>query len=189
MDTFIKYLVDNIPSLSAEDIQISVGTGIFIELKKNEVFLDYNCYANRIGIVKTGLLEMVTMINGEEKVIEFFPPQTCAADFFSFSQSKPSYTQIKALQSSEVLIFNKSDLLSLFKTKPIFNTVEKFLMGYFYSTAIERIRQMYLPPKERYELFKLNYPELAQQVSQYKIASYLNVSPEWLSKVRSNKQR
>lgn len=187
MHIFLKYLIDNIPSLTAEEITTAMDISTPLLLKKDEIFLDYGKYAHSLAIVQTGLLEMVITVNGVEKIIEFFPPLACVAEFASYSLNKPSGCQIRASQNSDILVLQKNDLNNLFEKNPKFSTVEKYFMEIFQSTAIERIRWMYLPPKERYEIFRQKYPDIIQQVPQYKIASYLNVSPEWLSKIRSGK--
>jgi hypothetical protein len=44
-----------------------------------------------------------------------------------------------------------------------------------------------LPPKERYEKLVSTSCELILEIPQYLIASYLGISPEWLSKLRAKK--
>ena len=40
-------------------------------------------------------------------------------------------------------------------------------------------------PNERYLIFKEQYPQIEQRVPQYMIASYLGITKEFLSKIRS----
>ncbi|SHF35558.1 Crp/Fnr family transcriptional regulator [Dysgonomonas macrotermitis] len=187
MNTFVEHIINNIPSFSAEEILSVMDTGTPLLLKKNEVFLDYGKYAHHLAIVQTGLLEMVISMDGMEKIVEFLPPYSLAAEFASFSLNKPAECQIRATQDSDILVFKKVDLNNLFETNPKLNVLEKYFMEIFYSSAMDRIRWMYLPPKERYETFRQKYSNIIQLVPQYKIASYLNVSPEWLSKTRLSK--
>ena len=47
------------------------------------------------------------------------------------------------------------------------------------------IENFSLPAKERYIKFKSRYPNIEQRVPQYMIASYLGVTKEFLSKIKS----
>ena len=49
------------------------------------------------------------------------------------------------------------------------------------------IENLSLTAEERYHNFLAKYPQVAQQVTQKQIASYLGITPEFLSIIRANK--
>ena len=49
------------------------------------------------------------------------------------------------------------------------------------------IQNLSLSAEERYRNFLAKYPQIAKQVTQKQIASYLGVTPEFLSALRGNK--
>jgi hypothetical protein len=50
------------------------------------------------------------------------------------------------------------------------------------------IENLSLPASERYENFLRKYPDVASKVSLKQIASYLGITPEFLSMLRSNRK-
>lgn len=183
----IDYINNHIIHLTNKESDNLLTNGIQVELSKGSVFLDYGDTASKIAFVQTGLLEMVMNINDNEKIIEFIAPNTCAVDFFNYLLGKPSELQIRATFSSKIVYFKKQTLQGLLSENEKYKKVEQFIIEQSHFEFIQRLRWMYLPPKEKYEMFRKKYPELTQQIPQYKIASFLNISPEWLSKLRSSK--
>jgi hypothetical protein len=51
------------------------------------------------------------------------------------------------------------------------------------------IENLSLSAEKRYENFLNKYPQVVQQVPQKQIASYLGITPEFLSTIRKNKSR
>ena len=51
------------------------------------------------------------------------------------------------------------------------------------------IQNLSLTAEERYNNFLEKYPHVAKQVTLKQIASYLGITPEFLSMVRANKKR
>lgn len=187
MNDFVKLLNDHNVQLNKEEIDTIISCGTVMKLNKNDIFLDYGDSATKIALVKAGMLEMLMDINGSEKIIDFIRPHEIALDYLGFLLEKPSELQIKASQDSEILFFKKETLSEILNTKPIYRKIERLITEKSHSELIQKIRWMYLSPKERYEVFMKNYPDIAQQIPQYKIASFLNVTPEWLSKIRASK--
>ncbi len=187
MNDFVKLLNGYNVQLSKEEIDSIISCGTVMKLKKNEIFLDYGDSATKIAFVKSGILEMLMDVNDTEKIIDFICPHAIALDYLGFLLAKPSELQIKASTDSVILFFKKETLSQILNTKPTYRKIERLLTEKSHSELIQKIRWMYLPPKERYEIFMKKYPDIGQQIPQYKIASFLNVTPEWLSKIRASK--
>jgi len=51
------------------------------------------------------------------------------------------------------------------------------------------LQNLSLTAEERYNIFINKYPQLMQHVSQKQIASYLGITPEFLSALRKNKRK
>ena len=69
--------------------------------------------------------------------------------------------------------------------------LEKFFRIIFQRAYIREqmrtVQNLSLPAKIRYENFIEKYPIVAQSVAQKHIASYLGITPEFLSAIRANK--
>lgn len=187
MDNFITYLNENIVSLTENEVKTIIDAGRTETLQKGDIFIGYGKRTDKIAFILSGILEMSIIINDNERIIDFFYPSSCAMDFFSYSMDSPSESQIVAIQKSSILVFEKDTLKKLFNENEAYKRIEQFILEKSNQEILRRIRWMYLSPKERYETLQENYPGIIQQVPQYKIASFLNVTPEWLSKIRATK--
>jgi CRP-like cAMP-binding protein len=51
------------------------------------------------------------------------------------------------------------------------------------------IQNLSLSAEERYAIFLNKYPQVSKQVTQKQIASYLGITPEFLSMIKRNKMK
>ena len=130
--------------------------------------------------VKKGLLRSYIIdAKGKEHIFMFAPEGWTIAD------SQPPDTAcdlfIDALEDTEVLILEK-DLQS-----PDLNTAALLRR---IAVLQERVLMlMSTPALERYQHFTATYPNLLQRVPQRMVASYLGITPEALSKLKSEWHR
>jgi CRP-like cAMP-binding protein len=97
---------------------------------------------------------------------------------------------IVAIEDSNVLQLRKSDLETLFFKVPKFERFFRIIMQNSYIREQLRVLQnLSLSAEERYNIFTNKYPQLMPHISQKQIASYLGVTPEFLSTMRKNKMK
>jgi CRP-like cAMP-binding protein len=93
---------------------------------------------------------------------------------------------IDALENSGVFQLQKDDLDSLFGQVPKFERFFRIIMQNSYvREQLRSIQNISLSAEERYLNFTQKYPDFMQRVSQKQIASYLGMTPEFLSVIRS----
>lgn len=74
----------------------------------------------------------------------------------------------------------------LYEEVPKFNQLFRIITERAYVASQKRIiRNFSLSAKERYLIFKDTYSEIDKRVPQYMIASYLGITKEFLSKIKS----
>ncbi len=97
---------------------------------------------------------------------------------------------IEAVDHSNVLQLSKEDLDNLYIKIP---KLERFFRIIFQNAYIREqlrvIQNLSLTAEERYTLFLAKYPQVVKQVTQKQIASYLGITPEFLSMIRGNKHK
>ena len=110
-------------------------------------------------------------------------------DMPCFISQSPAMINIEAITGSCVLQLTNDDMDSLYREVPKFERFFRILMQNAYIREQLRIIQnLSMPAEVRYYNFLKKYPAIAQQVTQKQIASYLGVTPEFLSAIR-NKAR
>jgi CRP-like cAMP-binding protein len=106
-------------------------------------------------------------------------------DMYCFLNQKPALLNIEALEESRVLQLKFAHLEELYKKIPKFERFFRILMQNAYVREQLRVLDtISLTTEERYYRFIHKYPQIVKRVSQKQIASYLGVTPEFLSTVK-----
>ncbi len=106
-------------------------------------------------------------------------------DMYSFITQTPSRYFIEALEDSEVVQIGKSSLETLYQNVPKFERFFRLLLQNAYVAQEQRIvHNLSSNAEERYTAFLKRYPQLGQRIAQKHIASYLGITPEFLSMLR-----
>ena len=109
-------------------------------------------------------------------------------DIQGFVTGKPAIVNIEAIEDSVVLELQKDDLDKLYVKVPKFERVFRILMQNSYIREQLRTTQnLTLTAEERYVNFVAKYPHVYQRVPLKQIASYLGITPEFLSVIRKKK--
>lgn len=151
-----------------------------IKVKKSEVLQKIGEYNSKVFAVKSGLLRSYTIDSkGKEHIFMFAPEGWVIAD--STPPESQTSLYIDAIEDSVLMIKNKDIDGESRNAKPLINrllVLQKRVIMLMGSSAIER-----------YEHFLDTYPDIVQRVPQKMIASYLGMTPEALSKIKSDRIR
>jgi CRP-like cAMP-binding protein len=122
---------------------------------------------------------------GKEHNLQFAIENWWIGDIGSFHSEEPSKLYIEALENSIILQINKDDQLKLFVEHPKFNRIFRVFTENALVSAQRRILQnISSTAEERYLDFLKRSPHFFNRISNVQIASYLGVTPEFLSTIR-----
>ncbi len=123
---------------------------------------------------------------GKEHNLQFAIENWWITDIGSFYSEEASRLYIEALENSTVLQLKKEDQLKLFDDNIKFNRIFRVLTENALVSAHRRILQnISSTAEERYLDFLKRYPHFFNRISNVQIASYLGVTPEFLSTIRN----
>lgn len=109
-------------------------------------------------------------------------------DLASFYSERPSPVSIEALEPTTVLQIRHDDLLALFTHYHKFDRNFRILVERGYIALQDRLLQsISTTAEERHQNFLTQYPHWARRLPNSQIASYLGITPEFLSKVRKDR--
>ncbi|MBS1576715.1 MAG: Crp/Fnr family transcriptional regulator [Bacteroidetes bacterium] len=139
--------------------------------------------------VTRGILRSYTVDkNGFEHILQFAPSGWWIADMYSMVTQKPGQLSIDAIEDSEVFLLPKPELEKLYITIPSLERFFRILAENSLITYQQRIiGSLSETAKERYNNFCKTYPSLIECLPQKQVASYIGVTPEFLSKMLKNK--
>ena len=137
--------------------------------------------------VNTGCLRGYTLDkNGYEHILQFAPPGWWIADMYSMLTKQPGDLFIESLEPTEVLLLHVDDRERLLREVPKFERFFRIIIENSLITFRQRLMEnLGLPARERYLLFCKRYPTLIECLPQKQIAAYIGVTPEFLSKMRT----
>lgn len=123
--------------------------------------------------------------SGKEHNLQFAIENWWIGDIGSFHAEEPSKLNIEALENSVILQIKKEDQLKLFVDYPKFNRIFRVLAENAVVGLQRRVLQnISSTAEERYLDFLERHPQLFNRISNVQIASYLGVTPEFLSTIR-----
>ena len=137
--------------------------------------------------IKTGLLRSYVIDDkGKEHTFMFAPEGWLISDLESIMSHQPSELIIDVLENSEVEIFNIAFFETIVELSPeSFKKLTFLLLKRNVVLQKRVIMLMCATAATRYQHFIETYPNIVQRVSQKMIATYLGITPEVLSKIRS----
>lgn len=123
---------------------------------------------------------------GQEHIILFSVENWWTSDLGSFVSQTPADFNIQCVEPTEVIQFGYDDLHFLYEAVPKLDKFFRMLLEKALVASQKRIiRNFSLTAKNQYLAFKSLYPEIERRIPQYMIASYLGISKEFLSKIKS----
>lgn len=155
-------------------------------IKKNEILTHFGEIEHKAYFLISGITESAIEKDGELKIIDFVFPNHFICSYTSFLLQTPSEIQTKAITGCEVEYFLKADLEKAYKHSIVANQFGRYVTEQFFISKLKRENDFLTKSaKEVYlELIK-GRPEVLQKIPVNKIAKYLGIHPESLSRIRA----
>jgi CRP-like cAMP-binding protein len=187
-DLIVKNIARHI-SLDPAEIEFFVSLLKLENPAKKELILKEGQICKNIHFVHSGTLRAYYADKeGRESTIMFAIEDWWITDMYCFINRQPAMLTIEAVEDSVIIRLKKDDLDILYKEVPKFERFFRIIMQNAYiREQLRMIQNLSLPAKDRYELFLAKYPQIARKVTQKQIASYLGITPEFLSIIRGKR--
>jgi CRP-like cAMP-binding protein len=157
-------------TISKKDYYFRAG-----ELCRSKAYLNKGCARNFVLDEK-----------GHERILFFAFEDWWLGDFDSYYSAKPGTNYIQMLEDSELLVISKESFQKAEQEIPKLKQWYSFKMLRSASASINRIEEMKtLSAEERYLKLIEKQPHIFQRIPLQYIASYLNIEPQSLSRMRN----
>jgi len=174
-------------SLSEEELNDVATYFSEISAKKKEIIQEEGQLCKYNYFVEQGILRMYFLDEkGVERTVQFAIENWWISDYFSFQGQKNSEFFIQAIEPTTTLTISFTDQEKLLEAHP--KMERYFRMIHQTAHAAAQMRNKYhmdFSREEQFRHFSSHFPEFVQRVPQYMLASYLNITPEYLSELRS----
>ncbi|MBD0831888.1 Crp/Fnr family transcriptional regulator [Aestuariibaculum sediminum] len=141
----------------------------------------YECFVLK-GCTKTFYIDQ----EGQEHIVMFSIEDWWTSDMGSFITQTPADFNVQCLENSELVMFSYDIIEDLYREIPKLERFFRQILERAFVASQKRIvRNFSLTAKEQYLYFREQYPLIEQRIPQYMIASYLGITKEFLSKIKS----
>jgi len=161
------------------------------KVRKNQLIIEPPEHCNTEHFISKGCLRLYFLDEqGIEHTLAFATEGWWITDLESFFTGDPAKYHVEALEDGEIFVLKKDKLEELFQTVPALNTYFRKLYQNSIISLNERLLNVIsTTADQRYIRFVKKYPALENRLPQYLIASYLGVTPEFLSKIKARMAR
>lgn len=156
-------------------------------VKAKTILLSSGEIAKQTYFVNSGILRSFNINdNIMEHVLHFACEGWWIGDMYSYISEKQGNLFIEVLEDAEIVSISKENHQQLFHEIPKLERFFRILAEHSLVAHQERLMDnLSLSAEERFEKFRSKYPTLLQKVPQKQIASYIGVTPEFYSKMKS----
>lgn len=187
MDNLLLQNIAKHIDLTQEEQQIVLSKFETASYKTKTILLEQGENGSCTYFVNKGIIRNYTVDdNGAEHIISFASPGWWIADMYSFLAGKPSHSFIEVIDDAEVMIITRENQDLLYESVPKLERYFRILIENSLIANQQRlIDKLSLTAEERYENFQKKYPDVKNCLPQKHIASYIGVTPEFFSKMKS----
>lgn len=179
------------PDFNLEILEIGLEKFIMSEYKSGDYLVKAGHKCKNLFILENSITRSYFIgEDGEEKTLWIEPETSFITDYESFSSDKKSLRNIQLYHDSFVLEISREELVDLYR-----NHHEWTLLGiiiieeHFINLLRLRTTLNFNDASENYKLVELYYSQYLEVVPLKHLASWLNISPVHLSRIRKENQK
>jgi CRP-like cAMP-binding protein len=187
MQSLLDYFQKYIP-LTEQEMMFFTHRTHSRRIKRRQMILQEGFVCKHYSFVVEGCFKMYSVDDkGNQHNIQFAAENDWIMDIGSFHSQKTSRLFIEAIESSVILQIEQQDLYFLYINIPKLDRIFKVIIENKFVELQNRVLQNFSSTAEtRYLSFLEQYPQLASRLPNTQIASYLGITPEFLSKIRKD---
>ncbi len=183
---FLSEFISSIEDIPKESLDKFLSLVRLKKFKKGDSIAKVNQIPNDIYILTEGIIRsFYTDENGKEYIRHLFTPYRATGALAALILKKPSKLSYDCLSDCEVYAINFKEFKALtLDDKRISNLYSSILEIIFITLESKIYDLSVLDATERYLKLKKHIPNIENLIPQYHIASYLNITPVQLSRIR-----
>lgn len=144
--------------------------------------------AKCLYVIKSGAARMWFNKDGRDCTLQFFLEGDSICLYDILLRTETSEFTLETIEPTEVLEFQKEDVLHFFNTNVVFKEdVYKYIVDKMVNYVHLFLSMQIHTPERRYAELVKNRPEIIQRIPQRYIASFLGITSVSLSRIRARK--
>lgn len=190
LSAFIQNVNSKIP-LSAQSMEMLLAAFKVQTVKRRELLIRPGIVARyRIYVLKGAFRSYVIDEKGNDHTIQFAVEDWWISDYNSYIHQTPATQFVEALEHSLILQIDHETEEELktsnYELATLFRLMAERSAAYLARRLVSNLTQ---DAEARYHEFAAKYPGVVQRLPQHALASYLNMTREFLSRIRNDRVR
>lgn len=170
---------------SEETLDSLLAMGKVRHYRTNEVITEAGVIETNIFIVKKGVICGTDLNGSHERAIGFGEPGTIFINRFSFVMNQPSYMELRACCPTDLIAITQTDITRWLETSSEgYKWFFYLAMTSLYNYEDMKSKVLNGTAEEQFLNMVRFRPYVVNNVSQRAIASYLNITPQHLSRLK-----
>ena len=155
------------------------------QVRKGTILLNEGQHCKQVYFLGTGCMKYFYLVDGIERIGQFFFEGTWVSDLYSFLSQTPSKMNLSTIEDSHLLSITHPQLQQCYEDIPKLERFGRLLIEYTFISSQQRSASFLTQtPTEKYLQLVRTRPKVIQRIPQYMIAAYLGIKPESLSRIR-----
>lgn len=187
-DTLLKHIAQYV-TLDSREIDVVLSHLEYKKVRKKAHLLEAgHICREQYFVVKGCCRSYIINDKGGEQTTQFAIEHWWITDYLGFDSGRESHFYIQAVEETEVVAISRQHMDMLLESVPKLERYFRIIMQKAFGASQVRIKYLFtMSAEERYHHLNNLFPEFVQRVPQYMLATYLDFSPEFMSKIRAGK--
>lgn len=183
----VKLEISKLMPMNSSQVEVFLEGMQLRHFDKGDIILEAGKREQFLSIVITGLTRHFVIKNGQDLSFDFSFKGEFNSSYASFVQKQASKFNIEALQPTVLASFSHQFLHELYEKYPQSNIFGRIAVEeYFVLREKRELSLLTDTATERYENLFADQPVYIKQIPLKHLATYLNIKPESLSRIRKN---
>lgn len=157
------------------------------KLRKKQFLLHEGDPCKYTAFIEKGAMRSYSIDDkGSEHILQFALEGWWITDLYSFYTGEPASYSIDALEDCEVLLITSPDYENMMQQIPAMERYYRLLLQNRLIAMQRRLSgNLSYTAEQKYQWLTQSFPDIFQRVPQHMVASYLGITKETLSRIRT----
>ncbi len=172
--------------ISDQELNSFLSQCIIRKFQRHEILSRPGIIPNEIFFINKGLVRIIANdADGNENTLHFALENQFIADYSCFILKQPSLYTLRAEEDTETIVLPRQAVDWGYQNLTQGDRLGRLIAEFYFIYQDNRLKNLYVrSAKERYDSITEVFPNIHNRVPQHMIASYLGITPVYLSRLK-----